>query len=63
MNTEYQGALSTDRVELDGKIIMNLPASATASMTPEQSQQIKVAQGMFENMSLRLTAERTGDCS
>lgn len=63
MSTEFQGALATDRVELDGRVKFDLPHSAIAGVPPEQAEQMARTRKLMENVTMRVKAERIGDCT
>lgn len=59
---DYQGAIATERVDLQSKIRIELPESALANMDPGAAQQMEHAKGLVENMEIGLAAERVGAC-
>jgi hypothetical protein len=59
----YSGAVSSDRVEINGQIKLELPDSVLASMAPEEAEQMKQAQAMMEKLTISVTAEHSGACS
>ncbi|UKK83355.1 hypothetical protein L7H23_12360 [Sphingopyxis sp. BSN-002] len=63
ISTEIHGALAADHVELDGQVKFDLPDSATAGMSPEQAAQVKQGAKLMESLTIRIKAERTGDCT
>jgi hypothetical protein len=60
MNASYTGSIAADRVEIQGRMEINI--SNMPGATPEERAQMEQAATMMENMVMIVSAERTGDC-
>jgi len=61
MTVAYTGTVSADAVTANGQMKIDA-RPVPGSMTPEETQQIRLAAAMMEQVGIVVTATRTGDC-
>ena len=57
----YEGIISADRVEATGKISIDA-RPAPGQLNPEEQRQLALGMALVQNVGLRVSAVRTGDC-